>query len=600
MEGLASRHCDRIGQCQASLPSPLAGPIHLVDHRNSIRRHGGDVRLEETAHAVDRALLQLLRLLPREHRDLGVGRQRGDIDRGLQRMRWHVIRALNHPPFAASQSPRQALCPTSLIQRPISEPISPGARRCIVIAKQPAVKRYIVTLSADERERLNTLIQKGTSPARQVPKARILLKADTSEAGEAWSDGEIAEALDGHQHRHHRPHAPEVGGRRPRCCPDPSDNSAAFFGLAIVVWSNRPGLGPAAGSDRSVGVGRQYCGQLGKQDNCQVGEFIGGQPSEEPARRLPGVSTKGLGRRYLRRAIIGVPDDIRFQTKPEIALQQVRHAVADGVPPGAALMDPAYGNDSKLRTGISELGLSYVAGILPTTMVWRPGEAPLSPPAPRSGRGRPGTRRDETHRPVSAKTLALELAAAAWQQIKWRDGSNTALSSRFARWRVRPPHDDARRSEPAAEEWLLIAWPEGEAEPDHYWLSTLPADISLESMADQAKLRWRIERDYLELKQEVGLGHFEGRGWRGFHHHATLCVAAYGFLISEKETIPPSGPARARRRSQSTLPAGYQPRPRPALRTASTLSVPVPKMCRSYCRSHLRAERVGAGSPAGV
>ena len=224
-------------------------------------------------------------------------------------------------------------------------------------------------------------------------------------------------------------------------------------------------------------------------------------------------------------------------------------------------MDPAYGNDSKLRTRISELGLTYVAGILPTTMVWRPGEAAL-PPAPSSGRGRPGRRlrRDATHQPVSAKTLALELAADAWQQITWRDGSNTPLTSRFARWRVRPAHDDARRSEPAPEEWLLIEWPEGEAEPDHYWLSTLPAEISLERMVDQAKLRWRIERDYLELKQEVGLGHYEGRGWRGFHHHATLCVAAYGFLISEKETIPPSGPARAWCGTQPPLPVGYRPR----------------------------------------
>jgi len=104
-------------------------------------------------------------------------------------------------------------------------------------------------------------------------------------------------------------------------------------------------------------------------------------------------------------------------------------------------MDPAYGNDSKLRAGISELELTYVAGILPTTLVWRPGEAPL-PPAPRSGRGRPGKRlrRDETHQPVPAKTLALEVAAHAWQQITWRDGSNTPLSSRFARWRVRSAH----------------------------------------------------------------------------------------------------------------------------------------------------------------
>ena len=305
---------------------------------------------------------------------------------------------------------------------------------------------------------------------------------------------------------------------------------------------------PKKGS-HSVGVARQYCGQLGKQDNCQVAVSLSvatHQGSLPVAYRL--YLPKDWADDPARRAIAGVPDDIRFQTKPEIALQQMRQAVADGVPPGVALMDPAYGNDSKLRAGISEFALAYVAGIQPTTMVWEG--------------GRPGTRlrRDETHRPVSAKTLAPELATDAWQQITWRDGSNTPLTSRFARWRVRPAHDDARRSEPAAEEWLLIEWPEGDAEPDHYWFSTLPADISLDSMVDQAKLRWRIERDYLELKQEVGLGHYEGCGWRGFHHHATLCVAAYGFLISEKELIPPSGPACARRRSQSAVPAGYRPR----------------------------------------
>jgi hypothetical protein len=121
-------------------------------------------------------------------------------------------------------------------------------------------------------------------------------------------------------------------------------------------------------------------------------------------------------------------------------------------------------------------------------------------------------------------------------------------------------HGDARRSEPADEEWLLIEWPEGETEPDHYWLSTLPADISFECLVDATKLRWRIERDYLELKQEVGLDHYEGRGWRGFHHHASLCIAAYGFLISERETIPPSGHSRAWRGPRSAVPAGYRPR----------------------------------------
>ena len=125
--------------------------------------------------------------------------------------------------------------------------------------------------------------------------------------------------------------------------------------------------------------------------------------------------------------------------------------------------------------------------------------------------------------------------------------------------RVRAAH----RDEPHGEEWLLVEWPKGEEEPTKYWLSTLPRDITFERLVDLAKLRWRIERDYQELKQELGLGHYEGRGWRGFHHHATLCIAAYGFLISERETIPPSGPGAAARVPQLELPAGYRPRGAP-------------------------------------
>jgi SRSO17 transposase len=110
------------------------------------------------------------------------------------------------------------------------------------------------------------------------------------------------------------------------------------------------------------------------------------------------------------------------------------------------------------------------------------------------------------------------------------------------------------------EEWLLIEWPDGENEPIKYWLSTLPEDVGFRQLVDIAKLRWRIERDYQELKQEVGLGHFEGRGWRGFHHHATLCIAAYGFLISERETIPPSGDRATTLCPQFALREGYQRR----------------------------------------
>jgi hypothetical protein len=120
-----------------------------------------------------------------------------------------------------------------------------------------------------------------------------------------------------------------------------------------------------------------------------------------------------------------------------------------------------------------------------------------------------------------------------------------------------------------AEEWLLIEWPKGEAEPTKYWLATLSQKISFKKLVDLAKLRWRIERDYQELKQEVGLDHFEGRGWRGFHHHATLCIAAYGFLISEKETIPPSGPRSSGLFPAAALPKNYRPRGSAAAARAS-------------------------------
>ena len=134
------------------------------------------------------------------------------------------------------------------------------------------------------------------------------------------------------------------------------------------------------------------------------------------------------------------------------------------------------------------------------------------------------------------------------------------MSSRFARLRVRVAHRDYNLTKARPEEWLLIEWPKGESEPTKYWLSTVPGNTAFHRLVDLAKLRWRIERDYQDLKQEVGLGHFEGRGWRGFHHHATLCIAAYGFLICERETIPPSGPRATALFQAPPVPEGYRPR----------------------------------------
>jgi SRSO17 transposase len=312
----------------------------------------------------------------------------------------------------------------------------------------------------------------------------------------------------------------------------------------------------------SVGVARQYCGQLGKQDNCQVAvslSLANNHASLPVAYRLYLPQEWAGDRDRLRKA--GVPGNIGFQTKHEIALEQLRWACATGLPRGVVLMDAAYGNNSDLRADITALRLAYVVGILSNTTVWAPGTGPL-PAKKWSGRGRPPKRlrRDAEHWPVSVKDLALGLSKRAWRTIEWREGSTERLSSRFARVRVRVARRDEKRTENRPEEWLLIEWPKGEKEPTKYWLSTLPKDITFPRLVDLAKLRWRIERDYQDLKQEVGLGHFEGRGWRGFHHHATLCIAAYGFLISERETIPPSGARSAALFSPPPVPPGYRPR----------------------------------------
>jgi SRSO17 transposase len=315
----------------------------------------------------------------------------------------------------------------------------------------------------------------------------------------------------------------------------------------------------------SVGVTRQYCGQLGKQDNCQVAvslSIANHDASLPVAYRL--YLPKDWAADDERRHKAGVPEKIVFKTKPEIALDQLRWACEAGLPRGVVLLDSGYGNNSGLRAQITALDLTYVAGILSSTTAWAPGTGPL-PPKPWSGQGRPPTRmrRDIEHRPIAVKKLALGLPKHAWRTIKWREGTAERLSSRFARMRVRGAHDDGQLAEHRTQEWLLIEWPEGEQEPTKYWLSTLPAKVSFRDLVNTAKLRWRIERDYQDLKQEVGLGHFEGRGWRGFHHHATLCIAAYGFLVSERETIPPSAPRSARLLPVASVSARYRPRGSP-------------------------------------
>jgi SRSO17 transposase len=339
----------------------------------------------------------------------------------------------------------------------------------------------------------------------------------------------------------------------------------------------------------SVGVARQYCGVLGKQDNCQVAvslSLANGHASLPVAYRLYLPEEWTQDRERLRKA--GVPEGIGFQTKPEIALEQLRFACEAGLPRGVVLVDAGYGNNSHLRAGIARLGLTYVAGILSNTTVWAAGTGPL-PPKAWSGRGRPPTllRRDADHQPLSVEELALSLPKRAFKTVEWREGVAEPLSSRFACLRVRIARRDFKRRQEHEPEWLLIEWPRGEEKPTKYSLSTLPENISLKRLVSFAKLRWRIERDYQELKQEVGLGHFEGRGWRGFHHHATLCIAAYGFLILERETIPPSGPPSDGNSKTPLLPEGYRPRGSPA-----AAPTPCPELHRHFAGpSHRRARQ---------
>lgn len=340
--------------------------------------------------------------------------------------------------------------------------------------------------------------------------------------------------------------------------------AAQRVGAAEVLIIDDTGF-PKQGT-HSVGVARQYCGQLGKQDNCQVAvslSLANERFSVPIGYRL--YLPKDWSADLAGREKAKVPEDIEFATKPEIAMGLIDEAIAAGVAPKVVVADAGYGIDTAFRDHLTERALRYVVGVTGTVSVWPEGKAPL-PPALWSGRGIKPTRlrRDAKHKPIAVKTLAIALPPQQWKTVTWREGTNQALSSRFAAVRVRCAHRDYLSTELRPQQWLLIEWPKGEAEPIKYFLSTLPANTSLRELVRVAKLRWRIERDYQELKQEFGLDHFEGRSWRGFHHHATLSIAAYGFLLAERFAYPKKtlqdpllGPIPA-------LPASYRPRGSPA------------------------------------
>jgi SRSO17 transposase len=305
----------------------------------------------------------------------------------------------------------------------------------------------------------------------------------------------------------------------------------------------------------SVGVGRQYCGRLGKTDNCQVAvslSIANSQGSLPVAYQL--YLPQDWASDNARRKRAGVPAEIQFRTKGEIALEQIQRALAAGLPHGVVLADAAYGTEAAWRDQLSTWGLKYAVAVREHTRVWYGKHRPAPTPAPSPRGGRPRTRLvvDETHAPLTVIELAQALPARRWRQVTWRVGTNAPLRSRFAALRVRAANLQRAR----AEEWLLIEWPLTEQKPVHYWLCTLPGNIPMKQLVATAMGRWRIERDYQELKSELGLHHYEGRNWRGFHHHASLCIAAYGFLMRERLRSKKN----AARLKTPAIPKGFRPR----------------------------------------
>ena len=308
----------------------------------------------------------------------------------------------------------------------------------------------------------------------------------------------------------------------------------------------------------SVGVAKQYCGVLGKQENCQVAVAV--------SLAHPVLSVPAAYRLYLpeawaqdrrRRAAAGIPTAVAFAPKWQLALAALDDLLAEELPQAPVLADAGYGDTTEFREGVTTRQLPYVVGVKAATTVWPPGLTPL-PPAVWHGRGRPPTqlRRTARRRPLAVRTLARALPVAAWRTVRWREGTKGTMRSRFAAVRVRPAHGDQHGLRPV--EWLLIEWPRDAAEPTKYWLATVSEAIALAELVRLAKLRWRVERDFQELKDELGLDHYEGRGWRGFHHHGVLCLAAYAFLAAERARLSPPAPLAFLRPPRR--PKGFRPR----------------------------------------
>jgi SRSO17 transposase len=302
----------------------------------------------------------------------------------------------------------------------------------------------------------------------------------------------------------------------------------------------------------SVGVARQYSGTLGRTDNCQIATSLhlaGERGSACIGMRLYLPETWTGDRPRCRAA--GVPDTVAFAPKWQHALALLDAALSAGVRRHVVLGDAAFGEVTAFRDALTARGLAYVLRAPSNLVVWPPGTRFVVPTGGTIGRPR------STPRPATPTTplgLAALAATLPHRRVTWREGSRGRQASRFAAVRVRLAHRHAEGAGPGPEVWLLSEWPRDEPAPTKYYLSSLPATTALRTLVGFGKLRWRIERDYQELKGELGLDHFEGRTWNGFHHHVALCAAAHAFLALRRALFPPAIDPMDDRRRASTSP----------------------------------------------
>ena len=296
----------------------------------------------------------------------------------------------------------------------------------------------------------------------------------------------------------------------------------------------------------SVGVARQYSGTLGKVGNCQVAVTLQYATAQEVfALDAELYLTEEWGSDRPRLEAVGVPEDIGYRPKWQIGLTLLERAKGNGLS-GTVLADSAYGDTTEFRKALDDAGWRYCVGISSTLKVVA-ADHDFGRVRPYRGQGRPPSRPANVRAGATAPSVKewAQARANEFRRVTWREGTKGKLSSRFAAWRVRPAHRLSAGQEPLAECWLVVEWPEGEAEPTKYFFSNLPADTALRQLVRTAKGRWWVEHSYKELKDELGLDHFEGRGWRGWHHHVTLVLLAYAFVVLRRRHRRKKGVARA-------------------------------------------------------